>query len=250
MPVQNEPVIPLNQFGVAGPASPASYYAQQTLYAPAGGSSLRSDYAPITADALATRDRNMARIDQYGASQRSDLAIQNTQALAAARQSAISRGLGNTTIQDSLVRGQNFDNTRQVMNLEDQLLKNRISTDSDLSNNYQDRLQSQAQGLASQWSTTQGIYAQGLQMANANQQAAYGREQQYAQMANANQQAMYDRELQLQLQRNNQPASGYTVTGLNNNSGYMRNASGGFGPAGTTTNTGFVGGNNARRFVG
>ena len=112
---------------------------------------LNTDYAGVTADAQATRDRNLARVDQYGNSLRSDLDIKNRQALAAASQSAIQRGLGNTTIQDSLVRGQNYDNTRQMMSLEDQLLQNRISTDSNLSKNYQDTLQARAQGLANQW---------------------------------------------------------------------------------------------------
>ena len=138
---------------------------------------LNADYAPITADALATRDRNMARIDQYGNSMRSDLAIKNQQALAAARQSSIQRGLGNTTIQDSLVRGQNFDNNRQTMALEDQLLQNRISTDSNLSQNYQDRLQARAKDLAGSWNQNANLYQQGLAMANANEQAALGRAQ-------------------------------------------------------------------------
>jgi hypothetical protein len=110
----------------------------------------QNDYARITGDAAATRARNMGRIDQYGQGARSDLNIKNQQALAAASQSAIKRGLGNTTIQDSLKRGQNFDNTRQMMNLNDQLLQSRISTDSSLSNAYQDTMQTRAQFLQSQ----------------------------------------------------------------------------------------------------
>ena len=110
----------------------------------------QNDYAGITGDANATRARNMGRIDQYGQAARSDLNIKNKQALAAASQSAISRGLGNTTIRDSLQRGQNFDNNRQMMNLEDQLLQNRISTDSNLSNSYQNTLQTRAQFLQNQ----------------------------------------------------------------------------------------------------
>lgn len=171
---------------------------------------LDADYAPITADALATRERNMARVEQYGNSMRSDLDIKNKQALAEARQSSIMRGLGNTTIQDSLVRGQNFDNTRQVLSLEDQLLQNRISTDSSLSAKYQDTMQSRAQGLATQGNNNisndnqlaagklnyiggiptdntyldvSNIYAQGLQMQNANEQAALNRAAQQQQQA-------------------------------------------------------------------
>ena len=92
----------------------------------------------------------MARIDQYGNSMRDDLNRQNTQNLAAASQSAIRRGLGNTTILNSVQRGQNFDNTRQRMALEDQLLQNRISTDANLSQAYQGTLQSGAQSLQNQ----------------------------------------------------------------------------------------------------
>ena len=164
---------------------------------------LSDDYAGVTADALATRERNMARVEQYGTSMRDDLNRKNTQNLAKASQSAIMRGLGNTTIHDSLVRGQNFDNNRQMMSLEDQLLQNRISTDSNLSNVYQNALQNRAQMLGNQWNlntqsdnalatgrlnyigginenmdgfnSVANLYSQGLQMQNANQQAYYDR---------------------------------------------------------------------------
>jgi hypothetical protein len=141
--------------------------ANSRIMANQGYQNINDNYAGLTADAAATRDRNMARIDQYGNSARSDLAIKNQQMLAAASQSAIKRGLGNTTIQDSLVRGQNFDNTRQSLALEDQLLQNRISTDASLSGAYQNTLQNRAQSLASQWNknmdTENGITGQRLQ---------------------------------------------------------------------------------------
>ena len=116
-----------------------------------GYQQLSNNYDAVTADASATRDRNMARVDLYGNSMRDDLNRQNTQRLAASSQSAIMRGLGNTTIHDSLQRGTNFDNTRQLLSLEDQLLQNRISTDASLSAAYQNTLQNRATGLASQW---------------------------------------------------------------------------------------------------
>lgn len=167
---------------------------------------LAANYDQLTADAAATRARNMGRIDQYGNSMRQDLAIRNQQALAAANQSAIQRGLGNTTIRDSLARGQNFDNTRQMMSLEDQLLQNRIATDSQLSGVYQGALQNRAQGLNAQFNQniandnqlagqklgyiggiqddTQGfqtvadLYTQLYQMQNSNAQAQLNREAQ------------------------------------------------------------------------
>lgn len=139
-----------------------------------------ANYDLVAADAAATRDRNMSRIDQYGASMRQDLDIKNKQAMAAAGQSAIKRGLGNTTIYDSLQRGQQFDNTRQQLSLEDQLLQNKISTDSSLSNAYQGVLQNRAQGLASQWNANTNLYTQQMQMQNANEQAALQRAQQAA----------------------------------------------------------------------
>lgn len=138
-------------------------------------------YDHLQADALATRDRNMARVDQYGASARQDLDIKNRQAMAAARQSAIQRGLGNTTIYDSLQRGQQFDNTRQHLALEDQLLQNRISTDSNLSAAYQqmgDRRLGYIGGIQedmSAFNSVANLYSQGLQMQNSNQQAALDR---------------------------------------------------------------------------
>lgn len=176
--------------------------ANSRLMGQQGYDMLSANYGAVNADAAATRDRNMARIDQYGNSLRTDLNAKNQQAVAAASQSAIMRGLGNTTIQDSLVRGQTYDNNRQMLNLEDQLLQNRISTDTDLSRTYQDSLLTKAQGLASQWNQNisndnalagqrlgyiggikdntgfndvSNIYLQQLQTANANQQAALSR---------------------------------------------------------------------------
>lgn len=168
-----------------------------------GYQQLASNYDQIAADAAATRARNMERIDQYGNSMRQDLDIKNKQALAAAAQSAIKRGLGNTTIQDSLVRGQNFDNTRQRLSLEDQLLQNRIATDSQLSGAYQGVMQNRANSLNSQWNqniqndnqlagqklgylgsiqenmdgfnSVANLYTQLWQMENANQQALLDR---------------------------------------------------------------------------
>lgn len=109
-----------------------------------------SDYDRVAQDAAATRDRNMARVDQYGNSMRQDLDIQRQQQLAAAQYGAIKRGLGNTTITDSLARGVNFDNQRQRLSLEDQLLQNRIATDSNLSGTYQQALANRAGALANQ----------------------------------------------------------------------------------------------------
>ncbi len=128
---------------------------------------------------------------------------QQQAAMAAAQQSAVQRGLGNTTIMNSLQRGAAFDATRQNLALEDQLLANRISTDSSLSNAYQGVLQNRAQGLASQWNqniandnqlaqnrlgyiggiqenmdgfnAVANLYSQGLQMQNQNEQAEIDR---------------------------------------------------------------------------
>lgn len=183
-------------------------YDQQMLNSRAAGNqayqTLAGNYDQIAADAQATRERNMGRIDQYGQSMRQDLNIKSQQAMAAANQSAIQRGLGNTTILNSLQRGAAFDNTRQQLSLEDQLLQNRIATDSSLSNAYQGVLQNRAQGLNSQanqnigtdnqlaqnrlgyiggiqenmdgFNTVANLYSQGLQMQNQNEQARLERE--------------------------------------------------------------------------
>lgn len=134
--------------------------ANNRLMGDRGYQTLQGNYDAIAADAEATRARNMGRIDQYGNSMRSDLDIKARQAMAAANQSAIQRGLGNTTITNSLQRGAAFDNNRQKLALEDQLLQNRISTDANLSNAYQGTLQNRAQALGSQWNQN---------MANENQ---------------------------------------------------------------------------------
>jgi hypothetical protein len=138
--------------------------------------------------------------------------------LANANYSAIKRGLGNTTILDSLARGQNFDNTRQTLSLEDQLLQNRISTDSNLSNVYQNTLQNRAQALAGQFNQNIGNenqltgqrlgYIGGIQDdMNGFNNVANLYTQQF-QMDNANQQAQLDRNLR------NPQTQGYYLSGM------------------------------------
>lgn len=112
---------------------------------------LSADYDLLTNDARDTRARNMERIDKFGNSMRSDLNIKSQQQMAAASQNAIKRGLGNTTVANSLQRGAAFDNTRQQLALEDQLLQNRISTDMNLSAAYQGSLNTRATGLNQQF---------------------------------------------------------------------------------------------------
>lgn len=118
---------------------------------------LQGGYQQVVSDADATRSRNMGRIDQYGQSLRQDLAAQNQAAMAAAQYAAIKRGLGNTTISDSLQRGQRFDNQRNMLALEDQLLMNRINTDTQLSGTYQTALANRAQALNSQANQNLGM---------------------------------------------------------------------------------------------
>lgn len=159
--------------GMTPPSSANNLY---TL-ADQGYAALQDNYDAISADALDTRERNMGRIEKYGDSMRQDLDVANKYNLAKSAQAAIMRGLGNTTIQDSMIRGQNFDNTRQKLALEDQLLQNRISSDTSLSNMYQGVLQNRAQGLSSQWNTNLNLYTQQMQMENANEQARLARAQ-------------------------------------------------------------------------
>jgi hypothetical protein len=165
-----------NQYAALAGQADAERLAQQQRAA-ARQQQVIGGYDQLQADAYATRERNMGRIDQYGSSMRQDLDIRNQQAITAARQSAIKRGLGNTTIYDSLERGQQFDNTRQKLALEDQLLQNRISTDSSLSAQYQqmgDRRLGYIGGIQEDmnaFNSVANLYSQGMQMANANQQA-------------------------------------------------------------------------------
>jgi hypothetical protein len=182
-------------------------YDQQMLNSRAAGNqayqTLAGNYDAIVSDAEATRARNMGRIDQYGNSMRRDLDVKSQQSMAAANQSAIQRGLGNTTILNSLQRGAAFDNTRQKLTLEDQLLQNRISTDSSLSSAYQGAMSNRAGALNNQanqnigndnqlagnrlgyiggiqenmdgFNTVANLYSQQLQMQNANEQAELDR---------------------------------------------------------------------------
>lgn len=71
-------------------------------------------------------DASQGYADAYGDSQRRDLSDLYRQNLARSRQSAMQRGLGNTTIQSNLDRGVNADYARSNMQLEDSLLQNRL----------------------------------------------------------------------------------------------------------------------------
>lgn len=97
---------------------------------------LQSGYGQAQAGLLDRYNRNMGMVNQYGDSQRSDLAQQYAKQLAASNQSAIRRGLGNTTIRDSLNRGVNSDYARNNLALEDSLLQDRLRTDQSLSGDY------------------------------------------------------------------------------------------------------------------
>lgn len=91
------------------------------------GQAILSGYGQQIANNRGFADQQMGYVDAYGGSQREALRQQFVQQQAKARQAAIKRGLGNTTIQNSLDRGVNADYARANMQLEDQLLQNRLN---------------------------------------------------------------------------------------------------------------------------
>lgn len=91
------------------------------------GQAILSGYGQRIANNRGFADQQMGMIDSYGNSQRLALDQQRQAQMANARQSAMSRGLGNTTIQDSLNRGVNADYARNQLGLTDQLLQNRLN---------------------------------------------------------------------------------------------------------------------------
>lgn len=111
---------------------------------------IQSGYSAAQGELRDRYDRNMGYANQYGASMRSDLADQRQRDLGAANQSAIRRGLGNTTIRDSLNRGVNADYTRNNLALEDRLLQNRLATDQALSGDYANSIIAGGQATAAQ----------------------------------------------------------------------------------------------------
>lgn len=90
------------------------------------GQAILSGYNQRIANNRGFADQQMGYVDAYGDSQRNALNQQFQQQTAAARQSALRRGLGNTTIQNSLDRGVNADYARASTELEDTLLRNRL----------------------------------------------------------------------------------------------------------------------------
>lgn len=74
----------------------------------------------------AAADASQGYADAYGHDQRRSLNDFFRQSSAQARQAALRRGLGNSTIQSALDRGVNADYARNQLQLEDSLLQNRI----------------------------------------------------------------------------------------------------------------------------
>lgn len=91
------------------------------------GQAILSGYGQRIANNRGFADQQSGMIDAYGASQRLALEQQRQAQAANARQSAMSRGLGNTTIQDAMTRGVNADYARNQLGLNDQLLQNRLN---------------------------------------------------------------------------------------------------------------------------
>lgn len=91
------------------------------------GRAILAGYDQQIANNRGLADAQMGYVDAYGTSQQAALDQQLAQQKAQARQSAIKRGLGNTTIQNALDRGVNADYARSKMQLQDQLLQNRLN---------------------------------------------------------------------------------------------------------------------------
>lgn len=141
------------------------FYAEQA----AALSDLSGGYGTAQAGMLDRYNRNMATVNQFGASQRSDLEQKRQQQLSAANQAAVRRGLGNSTVGLNLTRGVNSDFNRAGLDLEDRLLQNRMQTDATLSGDYLNSLI--AGGVA-----TSGLRERQNQYGTQLQQANLGRE--------------------------------------------------------------------------
>ena len=77
-------------------------------------------------------DRNLASLEGYGDSMRTDIARQGDRNRASYDQDLIDRGLGNTTVRTSAQRGANEDELRANVELEDSITRNKINLDSQL----------------------------------------------------------------------------------------------------------------------
>lgn len=71
-------------------------------------------------------DQAMGDVESLGRTERMNIGEQYARSLGRATQSAASRGLGNTTVQDSLRRGVEFDKARAGIELEDQMTRQRL----------------------------------------------------------------------------------------------------------------------------
>jgi hypothetical protein len=148
-----------------------AYQPQFDAQQAAARQSLGDAYGTAQAGYQDRYNRNMAMVNQYGDSQRSDLNQKYQQQLGQANQAAIRSGLGNSTIGMNLNRGVTSDYNRNNLALNDSLLQNRLRTDQTLSGDY---LNSMIAG---------GSAMSGLQ----NQQNQYGTQLQQANLSRENQ---------------------------------------------------------------
>ena len=128
-------------------------------------------------------DRNVQDVSQFGDSYRQDLASQYQQNLAKTRQSAMKRGIGNTTVQDTLNRGVTSDYDQGRLRLEDSLLQNRLGVSAQ-NNAYEnaltgDRLQFLT-NIEDQYPSVSDVSNLYLQAATENQSAAQTKKAQEA----------------------------------------------------------------------
>ena len=88
--------------------------------------------------AIGSRDRNMERIEQLGAQQASDIREDYDKAGKASYADLVGRGLGGTTV-TSAVAGNNLkEQTKSLNRLQDNITRQRIDTDANLTRNIQD----------------------------------------------------------------------------------------------------------------
>lgn len=97
---------------------------------------LSDSYGQAQTGFLDRYNRNMGMVDQYGNSQRDDLAKKYAEQLGQSNQQAVRRGLGNTTVASALNRGVTHDYNRNNLALEDQLFQRRQAADQQLSGDY------------------------------------------------------------------------------------------------------------------
>lgn len=151
------------QYDQYGGMDPLSYTFQRNYDAANQANELR--YGDIVGGLTGIYDRNMARINSLGSQERADINRRADQNKQAALSNLTSRGLGGTTVRDSVANKAEEDRNRALRQMQDQETRQRIGADSAMAGDvfrFMERRNDAAPDLNQLASLNQALGASGM----------------------------------------------------------------------------------------